>query len=141
MQLTLEKILVLKNVPLFKDVPEPALADFIASSEELAAVAGADLIREGEMQNDMYVVLQGRLRVYKDGKTVTELRNHSVFGVIYALDEDVSTVNVSALEDTTLFRVSGETLYQLMSEHKSVEKSIIASLCRQLRENKENAFF
>ncbi len=134
MLLTLEKILILKTVPLFKDIPEPALADFISSAEELAAVEGADLLNVNDEWSDMYVVLQGRLRVHKDGKTLKELGNTSVLGVLYALDPSVSGVAVSVLEDTTLFRVPSETLYQLMSEHKSLEKAIIGSLCGQLRD-------
>mgnify|MGYP000840987259 FL=1 len=134
MLLTLEKILILKTVPLFKDIPEPALADFISSAEELAAVEGADLLNVNDEWSDMYVVLQGRLRVHKDGKTLKELGNTSVLGVLYALDPAVSGVAVSVLEDTTLFRVPSETLYQLMSEHKSLEKAIIGSLCGQLRD-------
>ena len=134
MLLTLEKILILKTVPLFKDIPEPALADFISSAEELAAVEGADLLNVNDEWSDMYVVLQGRLRVHKDGKTLKELGNTSVLGVLYALDPAVSGVAVSVLEDTTLFRVPSDTLYQLMSEHKSLEKAIIGSLCGQLRD-------
>lgn len=134
MLLTLEKILILKTVPLFKDIPEPALADFISSAEELAAVEGSDLLNVNDEWSDMYVVLQGRLRVHKDGKTLKELGNTSVLGVLYALDPAVSGVAVSVLEDTTLFRVPSETLYQLMSEHKSLEKAIIGSLCGQLRD-------
>lgn len=134
MLLTLEKILILKTVPLFKDIPEPALADFISSAEELAAVEGADLLNVNDEWSDMYIVLQGRLRVHKDGKTLKELGNTSVLGVLYALDPAVSGVAVSVLEDTTLFRVPSETLYQLMSEHKSLEKAIIGSLCGQLRD-------
>lgn len=134
MLLTLEKILILKTVPLFKDIPEPALADFISSAEELAAVEGSDLLNVNDEWSDMYVVLQGRLRVHKDGKTIKELGNTSVLGVLYALDPSVSGVAVSVLEDTTLFRVPSETLYQLMSEHKSLEKAIIGSLCGQLRD-------
>ncbi len=134
MLLTLEKILILKTVPLFKDIPEPALADFISSAEELAAVEGSDLLNVNDEWSDMYVVLQGRLRVHKDGKTLKELGNTSVLGVLYALDPSVSGVAVSVLEDTTLFRVPSETLYQLMSEHKSLEKAIIGSLCGQLRD-------
>ena len=84
MLLTLEKILILKTVPLFKDIPEPALADFISSAEELAAVEGSDLLNVNDEWSDMYVVLQGRLRVHKDGKTLKELGNTSVLGVLYA---------------------------------------------------------
>lgn len=140
MQLTLEKILVLKQIPLFSDVPEPALADFIASSEEIVVVAGSDLIKKDELWQDMFVLLQGQIRISKDGEKIAEFLNHSVFGEIYALDPQSSDFTVTALEDSTLFRISGDALYQLMNEHKSIGRSIISSLCRYVRTNNSVIF-
>ncbi len=134
MRLTLEKILVLKNVPLFAGVPEPALSDFIAASEEIAAMEGTDIIRTGEMWSHLYIILQGQVRLHRDGRTVSEFSNYGVLGELSALDPAPSAVTVTAVEDTTMFRISGDALYRLMNEHKSIERSVISSLCRQLRQ-------
>lgn len=133
MRLTLEKILVLKNVPLFTGVPEPALSDFIAASEEVAAMEGTDIVRKGEMWSHLYVILQGQVRMHTDGRTVQEYSNYGVFGELSALDPAPSGVTITAVEDTVMFKISGDALYRLMNEHKSIERSIISSLCRQLR--------
>ena len=133
MQLTLEKILVLKNVPLFAGVPESALSDFIAASEEVAAIVGSDIIKEGEMWSDMYVILQGQVRLHKNGKTFKEFSTNDILGELGALDPAPSDVTVTATDDTMMFKISGEALYRLMNEHKSLERSIIVSLCRHLR--------
>ena len=133
MRLTLEKILVLKNVPLFAGVPESALSDFIAASEEIAAMVGADIIKEGEMWADMYVILQGQVRLHKNGKTFREFSTNDIFGELGALDPAPSDVTVTATDDTMMFKISGPALYRLMNEHKSLERSVIASLCKHLR--------
>lgn len=133
MRLTLEKVLILKNVPLFAGIPEATLSDIIAASEEMSVMIGTDLIREGDDRNDMYIILQGQIRVHKNGTTVREYNALEVFGELEALDSAPADVTVSALEDTTLFKISGPALYRLMNEHKALEKNIIKTLCRRIR--------
>ena len=47
MRLSLEKVLVLKNIPAFADVSEAALSDFIYASEEIAFPKGKDILKKG----------------------------------------------------------------------------------------------
>jgi len=140
MQLTLEKILILKQIPLFSDVPEPSLADFVSSSEEFSVVAGADLIRKNTVWQDMFVLLQGQIRIAQDAHILADLSNHAVFGEIYALAPQQTDLTVTALEDSTLFRISGEALYQLMYEHKSIAKGIITNMCKRIRQESATFF-
>ncbi len=133
MRLTLEKVLILKNVPLFAGIPEAALSDIIAEAEETAAMIGTDIVKEGAVWNDLYIILQGQIRLHKDGKTVQEYNALDVFGELSALDAAPADVTVTALEDTTLFKIPGPALYRLMNEHKALERSIIKTLCQQIR--------
>lgn len=133
MRLTLEKVLILKNVPLFAGIPEAALSDIIAASEETAALIGTDIVKEGDKWNDLYIILQGQVRVHKKGTTVREYNALDVFGELSALDPTQSDITVTALEDTTLFKIPGPALYRLMNEHKALERSIIKSLCQRIK--------
>lgn len=128
MRLTLEKVLILKDVPLFAGIPEATLSDIIAASEEITVMIGTDLIREGEAWNDMYIILQGQIRFHKNGTTVREYNALDVFGELTALDPAPADVTVTALEDTTLFKISGPALYRLMNEHKALGK-ILSNRC------------
>ncbi|MCQ2914598.1 MAG: cyclic nucleotide-binding domain-containing protein [Alphaproteobacteria bacterium] len=134
MQLTLEKVLVLKNVPLFQNIPETVLADIISASEEISFVQGTDIINNGDNWNDLYIILNGQVSITKNGKVVSELSNYDIFGEIAALNPTISDLTITAIEDTFVYKISGFVLYRLMNEHKALERSIIISLCQRIRD-------
>ena len=140
MRLTLEKVLILKNVPLFAGIPEAALSDIISEAEETAAMIGTDIVKEGTVWNDLYIILQGQVRLHKAGKTIQEHNALEIFGELSALDSAPADVTVTALEDTTLFKIPGPALYRLMNEHKALERSIIKMLCRRIRKMRAELF-
>ncbi len=140
MRLTLEKVLILKDVALFAGIPEAALSDIISASEETAAMIGTDIVKQGELWNDLYIILQGQVRLHKDGKTIKEYNALDVFGELAALDAAPSEITVTALEDTTLYKIPGSALYRLMNEHKALERSIIQTLCRRIRSMRTQLF-
>jgi len=133
MRLTLEKILTLKNIPLFAGLSEDTLADIIDEGIETPAMIGTDIVKEGEQWNDLYIVLQGQLRACKNGETVAEYNALSTFGELAALEAETAGATVSALEDSALIKIGGAALYRLMNEHASLEKNMFQTLCRRLR--------
>lgn len=133
MRLTLEKVLILKNIPLFAGIPEAALSDIIGASEETAAMIGTDIVKAGDPWNDLYIILQGQVRAYRNGQTLREFNALSTFGELAALDAETADMTMTALEDTTMFKISGPALYRLMNEHKSLERNLIKTLCERLR--------
>lgn len=133
MRLMLEKVLILKNVPLFADIPETVLSDIIAASEETVALIGTDIVKQGESWNEFYIILQGQVRAHRNGQTLREFNALTTFGELAALDAETADMTITALEDTIMFKLKGHALYQLMNEHKSLERSLIKELCRRLR--------
>ena len=133
MRLTLEKVLILKNIPLFAGIPEAALSDIINASEETASMIGTDIVKEGEIWNDLYIILQGQVRAHRNGQTLREFNALTTFGELAALDAETADMTITALEDTTMFKLTGPALYRLMNEHKSLEKNLIKTLCERLR--------
>ena len=79
MRLTLEKVLILKNIPLFNGIPEAVLSDIINASEETAAMIGTDIIKEGDAWNDLYIILQGQVRAHRNGLTLREFNALTTF--------------------------------------------------------------
>ena len=133
MRLTLEKVLILKNIPLFANLPEAALSDIISASEETAAMIGTDIVKEGEIWNDLYIILQGQVRMHRNGQAVQEYNALSTFGELAALDAEPAKATITALDDTTMFKIAGPALYRLMNEHKSLERNLFKMLCQRLR--------
>ena len=133
MRLTLEKVLILKKIPLFSGIPEAALSEIINASEETAAMIGTDIVKEGDAWNELYIILQGQVRAHRNGRTLREFNALSTFGELAALDAETADMTITALEDTTMFKITGPALYRLMNEHKSLERALIKTLCERLR--------
>ena len=133
MQVSLEKVLVLKNIPIFADVPESALCDFISVCEELAFNKGRNILSGGQINSYLYIIVNGSVQV-TDGKEVLyEVGSQELFGQISALSPSVIESNAVALEDTIILRISSENLYEMMSLHPSIAKGIIKTLANKIK--------
>ncbi len=133
MLLTIEKVLILKSVGVFSDVPDDALADIASLLKLIDVPAGTTVIREQEIGSTLYVILDGKVRVHRDSRTIAELGERDVFGELSVLDPEPRSASVEALEDTRLFELRGDHLHDLMATNPAVVRGIIRFLCRRIR--------
>ena len=133
MRLSLEKVLVLKNIPAFTDVSESALSDFIYASEEVAFAKGKDILKKGDENKYLYILLAGLVQLH-DGETILgEVSVQEMFGEMTALNPSSIGVTVTATEETLALRISSENLYEMMALHPNIAKGIIKMLVSRLK--------
>ena len=135
MLLTIEKVLILKSVKIFSSVPEAQLADLATIAESVEYDAGDTILKQGELGTAMYIVADGKVRITEGEKELGILGSRTVFGELAALDPEPRAANVEAVEDCTLLRLDGESLYELMSGNREVTRGIIQVLCEYTRNN------
>jgi CRP-like cAMP-binding protein len=135
MLLTIEKVLILKQVSIFADLPEEELTRLAAIGKEVEVGAGEQIIAKGDTGAHLYVLATGQVRVHDGDRTIATLGEGAVFGELSVLDPEPRSASVTATDDTLLFRISQEALYELMSDRPSVAHSIIRFLCRRFRES------
>lgn len=133
MPLTVERVIVLKTVSIFREIPEEYLVELADSLEEVEMEPGDEVIRKGEPGSDLYVIVQGRMRVHDGERFIAELGPREVFGELAALDPEVRSATVTAEEEGLLFRVSRRMLFDLMAERSEVAQGIISVLARRIR--------
>jgi len=135
MLLTIEKVLILKSVKIFSSVPEAQLVDLATIVESVEYDAGEQIVTQGDLGSSMYIVANGKVRVFEGEKELGILGSRAVFGELAALDPEPRAASVEALEDCTLLRLDGESLYDLMSGNKEVTRGIVHVLCDYARRN------
>ena len=135
MLLTIEKVLILKSVPLFATVQEQQLVEIASLIEQVDYPKDAVVMEVGDLGSSMYIVVEGRVRVYRGDTELRILGSRAVFGELSALDPEPRSASVQTLEDSTLLRLEGETLYELMLVNKELTRGIIHVLCSYARTN------
>jgi hypothetical protein len=131
--LTIEKVIILKSVSIFANSSEEVLAEVATILEESEVKAGETIFHKGEPGNSMYIIIQGRVRVFDGDKTINVLGERDIFGELALLDPEPRSASVTALEETSLFRLDRDAFYELMASDIEVVRGIVHVLCQRLR--------
>jgi CRP-like cAMP-binding protein len=131
--LTIEKVILLKGVGMFAATSEDILADVATILEEVELNGGELVFGKGEQGDSMYIIINGRVRVFDGDKTINFLGEREIFGELALLDPEPRSAAVEAVEETRLFRLDRNTLFELMADNIGVVSGIVQVLCQRLR--------
>lgn len=134
MLLDIEKLLILKTVPIFAEAPDYVLAQVIPILEEQEFEAGQRVFDKGDLGTSMYIIVSGKVRVHIDDRELTVLGERQVFGELALLDPEPRSASVTAIEPTLVFRISQSAIYDLMASHVEIVRGIMRVLCRRIRQ-------
>lgn len=129
----LDKVLVLRDVPLFRGLSGEDLYPVAEIASVEAIDAGATVVRQGDPSDDLYVVLEGDLAVEKDGKEVGALDKGKTFGELGVLDGEPRAATVAARSGCKLLRIPRSELEALLDESPELAKGIIRTLLGYVR--------
>jgi hypothetical protein len=130
---TFEKVLLLKSVSIFAETPEDVLVEVAAALKEIEAAPGEVIVRQGDVDRSMYIIVSGHMQVQIDEEIVAHLKDKDIFGELSVLDAEPRSATVTAVEDTRLFRLDYDAFYDLMADHVEVAYGVIQVLTRRIR--------
>ncbi|MEL6546593.1 MAG: cyclic nucleotide-binding domain-containing protein [Myxococcota bacterium] len=125
----------LPTIPLFSDLPKNAFIQLLEQMQMRSVLPDEVVIREGDVDDSMFIVSNGRVKVTKTTEAGTEmvlaqLGDGTFFGEMALLSESPRTASVIASEETLLFEVSRDTLAAVVKNFPSV-KHILLRFYRQ----------
>lgn len=136
MLLTIEKVMILKSVSIFATTPEELLAQIALSLEDVFLKKDEIVFEKGDLGTSMYIIVDGKVKVHDGDTHFATLGERNIFGELAALDPEPRMASITAVEETHLFKLEQEALYDLMSEHSGISKGIFHVLCDRLRKVK-----
>ncbi|MBS2028244.1 MAG: cyclic nucleotide-binding domain-containing protein [Deltaproteobacteria bacterium] len=131
---TVEKVLFLKSIDLFSQIPGEDLAQVALVASEEAREATEDIFVEGDVGDALFLVLEGKVRVHRQEKTIAELGERECFGEMAILDASPRMATVTAISDVALLKIAREDFEELLQEKHAIAQGIIKVLTRRLRE-------
>jgi len=95
----------LKSLSFFEDFTDTDLWELLRWSDWLEVEDGSTIISEGDIDNDVFLIVSGRVSVLKGDRRVAELQRGEFFGEIAYLAERQRTASVVAKGCCTLLRM------------------------------------
>jgi len=136
---TVEKILFLKSVALFGNIPSEDLSHVARITEEIDVSPTQSIVSEGEAGDSMYLLINGEVKVHVGNHQITTLGSQQFFGEMAILDSEPRSASVTALTQVTALRIQQNDFSEILSEKPEIAQGIIKVLTRRLRDaNRES---
>ena len=132
MLLTIERVALLKRVSLFTRTPDRVLAGLARTLEEERFPAGSTMTTEGAVEDWLFVVIDGTVRVTQWDR-VSELGPGDVVGELAVLASEPRVVTAVALTDVHAFRLGKVDFDEALRTRPEIAAGVIAELVRRLR--------
>lgn len=128
-----EKLDLLRSVPLFVGLGRSQIERLGMLTEEVELPAGRVLMRQGERGQEMIVVIEGTVRVERDGRVIAERGAGEVLGEMALLDGGPRTATCTLLTAGRLLVVGRREFEAVMEEFPEVRMRILETLAGRLR--------
>lgn len=130
---TIEKVLILKSADLFHLVPDEDLAEIASHMESLYLDPDEVVIRQGDIGDELYILVSGAVRVEIDGVDKGAMPEGAVFGDLAALDPEPRAATIITTEPSHALVLSNEHLMGLFESNVEIAAGVISTLVRRLR--------
>ncbi len=134
----MERLLALKEISLFKDLSLDQLEAVHQITTEVEYLSGEVIVREGDPGDQLYLLLEGRVRVFKNygSSNEDELRDltaGSYFGEMAILGGGERLATIVTLERSHLVSLDGDSLRELLIQMPDISFEIFRVLVDRVR--------
>jgi CRP-like cAMP-binding protein len=131
--LTIERVTVLQRVGLFHGVPGHELVPVARLVEEVRIAGGVTFIERGAVEDWLFVIVEGRVRVHVGDRTLREIGPGGVVGDLAVLVPAPRSASVTAMDPSLLLRLRRPPFEELLEDRPEIARAVIASLAGLLQ--------
>jgi CRP/FNR family cyclic AMP-dependent transcriptional regulator len=124
---------VLSNIPLFSHVSSRQLRKLMKTTMEHRYEADTTIVREGARTTTLYVLLEGSVKVVRDGRTISRRHPGEYFGEIALIDGRARAASVIAETPVRCLALQQDELRKLLMTDPEVSWALLQSLATRLR--------
>ena len=136
---TMERVLLLRRVPLLADLSPADLQRVAAIATEQDFVNDEIICEQGEAGDEMYVIVSGEVRIVvsNEGQPEKEIARRvtgDVVGEMSLISGDTRIASVIALGDVRVLCIDRLNFESLLRERPEVSLAVMRELCKRLKE-------
>jgi CRP/FNR family transcriptional regulator, cyclic AMP receptor protein len=123
----------LGRLALFVDLPREELEQIAASAEEVSFGEGEWIIRQGDPQSSVYVIVEGEVAVMIDDESRRVLPMGSFFGDVAVLLDEPATASIITRSPVTCLVITAADVQEFLVAHPLVTYRILKAEARRLK--------
>lgn len=123
----------LKEVPLFSACSKRELQSIAKAGDEITMTEGTQLVDQGQLGREAFVILEGRVSVRRGGRKIATLGAGDVVGELALLDHGPRTASATCDTDCTLFVLDQRHFRPLLEDHPTIAWKLLTTLAGHIR--------
>ena len=129
-----ERVIALKNVELFHDIPGEVLADIAVLLEEETFEDGQYIVNEGDIGKELYMIIKGEVNVVVGGNKVAVMKAGAGFGEMALIDSQPRSADIIANGTVLALKMESEDFLEILKQRDEVALGIIRVLNQRIRD-------
>lgn len=129
-----ERVLALKNIELFHDIPGEVLADIAALLEEENFEKGQYIVNEGDLGKELFMIVKGEVEVVVGGNVVAVMKEGAGFGEMALIDSQPRSADIIARNDVLVLKMESDDFLEILKQRDEVALGVIRVLTGRIRE-------
>lgn len=125
----------LAGIPLFANLSDKQLGDVGRLATVIDVGAGRELIHQGGVGREFFVVIDGEAEVSRDGEVIARVGAGSFFGETALLLDQPRNASVVAATDMQVEVIERRDFKDLLAEFPELYAPLLAAAAAQLEEN------
>ncbi|HEX9313299.1 MAG TPA: cyclic nucleotide-binding domain-containing protein [Actinomycetota bacterium] len=121
-------------VPMFGSVSKGGIRALIQAATEVDLPPGKDVVREGDTDQDLFVIIAGALRVSRRGRRIGDLGTGDFFGELAFLSRGQRTATVTTTSETRLMVLGARDFRSVVEREPKLALQVLEAAATRLRE-------
>jgi len=136
--MALKNVDALAKVPIFSGLTPRQLRKILKVTEEYTYPDGTTIVAEGALNEQLYVILEGNVKVRRSGRTIARMGSGEFFGEIAVIDGLPRTASVISDGPVRCLVLLRKEFFQVIKAAPQVGWKVLRTLATRLRQRQSS---
>ena len=127
------KLELLRRVPLFAGCGRDALRRIGQLADEVDVPDGYTLMRQGDLAQEFFLIVDGTVRIEREGRAIASLGPGEFLGEIGLIDEGRRSASATAEGPAKLLVITHQGFHSLLDSSPGIHLEVLKALAARVR--------
>lgn len=133
METTIERVIFLQGIELFTDIASEQLAHLAGITKSFSADTEEFLFEEGDRSQSMFILINGKVQLYRNGELRKELTDSVAIGVWGFFDGEERLTSAICKEESHFLVINRIDFYDLLEDRVQLSQGLLKYFVRRIR--------